>query len=94
MYCRMINSGKGTTVVELVRDFSVNNRACKQRPILFALALCCRSNDPDTKTAGYRILSDVCRIPTHLFELIKYCEEESAGSGWGGRTGAPFPTGT
>mmetsp|Transcript_6584 Transcript_6584/g.11634 ORF Transcript_6584/g.11634 Transcript_6584/m.11634 type:complete len:578 (-) Transcript_6584:872-2605(-) len=80
---RMINSGKGTTVVELVRDFSVNNRACKQRPILFALALCCRSNDPDTKTAGYRILSDVCRIPTHLFEFIKYCEEESAGTGWG-----------
>ncbi|XP_048760275.2 RNA-binding protein RO60-like [Ostrea edulis] len=80
---RLINSGRGTDVVKLVREFSVENRACKQRPILYTLALCCRSNDPKTKDAGYKVLSDVCRIPTHLFEFIKYCEEESAGTGWG-----------
>ncbi|XP_061196197.1 RNA-binding protein RO60-like [Saccostrea echinata] len=80
---RLINGGKGKEVVELVREFSVENRACKQRPIMYTLALCCRSNDPTTKVEGYKILSDVCRIPTHLFEFIKYCEEESAGTGWG-----------
>lgn len=80
---RLINSGRGKDVVELVREFSVGNRSCKQRPLLYTLALCCRSNDPVTKHEGYNVLSDVCRIPTHLFEFIKCCEEESAGTGWG-----------
>jgi hypothetical protein len=49
---------------------------------LYALAICARSNDPKTKHAAYKILGSVCRIPTHLFEFVKFCEKESAGTGW------------
>ncbi|XP_062585749.1 RNA-binding protein RO60-like [Saccostrea cucullata] len=81
---RMINNGNGLKVVETIREFSVENKACKANPIMFALALSCRSNDPTTKEAGYKILSDVCRIPTHLFQFIKFCQEINPyGKGWG-----------
>lgn len=75
--------GKGEEVVKLIKDVSVHGRACKQTPTLNALAICARSNEPKTKAAAYRILTDVCRIPTHLFEFVKLCEAESAGTGWG-----------
>ncbi|XP_063401591.1 RNA-binding protein RO60-like [Mytilus trossulus] len=80
---RLIMNGKGPEAVKLIRDVSVNGRACKQTPTLNALAICARSNDPKTKAAAYSILLDVCRIPTHLFEFVNLCEKESAGSGWG-----------
>lgn len=79
----MIINGRGHEVVEHIRDISVNGRACKQDTAIYALALCARSNDPDTKSLAYKILSLVCRIPTHLFLFITYCENESAGTGWG-----------
>lgn len=44
----------------------------------------------ETKKAAYSLICEICRIPTHLFMFIKYCEQESAGSegtigptGWG-----------
>ena len=72
-------------MVDLIYKVSTENRACKQTPTLYALAICARSNDPTTKSAAYKILGSVCRIPTHLFEFVKYCEEVSAGTytGWG-----------
>ena len=70
-------------MVDLIYKVSTEDRACKQTPTLYALAICARSNDPTTKSAAYKILGSVCRIPTHLFEFIKYCEKESAGTGWG-----------
>ena len=70
-------------MVDLIYKVSTENRACKQRPTLYALAICARSNDPTTKAATYKILDSVCRIPTHLFEFVKYCEMVSAGTGWG-----------
>jgi hypothetical protein len=36
----------------LIKDVSVNGRACKQTPTLNALAICARSNDPKTKAAA------------------------------------------
>ena len=80
---RLIMEGKGEEVVKLIKDVSVNGRACKQTPILNALAICARSNEPKTKKAAYSVLSDVCRIPTHLFEFVNLCEAESSGTGWG-----------
>ena len=70
-------------MVDLIYKVSTENRACKQTPTLYALAICARSNDPTTKSAAYKILGSVCRIPTHLFEFVNYCEKESAGTGWG-----------
>lgn len=81
---RLISEGNGLNVVETVKDFSLQNRACKADSILFALALCCRCSDLATKKAAYKILPDVCRIPTHLFQFIKYCRDvNTKGKGWG-----------
>ena len=80
---RLIIHGRGTEVVGLIYKVSTEDRACKQTPTLYALAICARSNDPKTKHAAYKILGSVCRIPTHLFEFVKFCEKESAGTGWG-----------
>ncbi len=80
---RLIAAGKGVDVVKKVVDFSVEGRAAKQNPILFALALCAREKDPNTKAAAYKALNRVCRIPTHLFSFIEFCEGLSIGTGWG-----------
>ncbi len=80
---RLIAAGKGVEVVKVVVAFSVEGRAAKQNPTLFVLALCAREKDPDTKTAAYDALNKVCRIPTHLFSFIEFCEGLSVGTGWG-----------
>jgi hypothetical protein len=81
---RLIIKGRGTDVVDLIYKVSTENRACKQTPTLYALAICARSTDRTTKAAAYNILSSVCRIPTHLFEFVNYCEKESGDTtGWG-----------
>jgi 60 kDa SS-A/Ro ribonucleoprotein len=80
---RLIGGGKGEMVVQEIVKFSVNGRAAKQDPIIFALALCARSEDLKTKKAAYEALSKVCRIPTHLFSFVEFCENLSTGTGWG-----------
>lgn len=80
---RLLADGKGTEVVAQVVEFSLEGRAAKQNPIIFALALCARDKDPEAKKAAYGALSKVCRIPTHLFTFIEYCELLSVGTGWG-----------
>ena len=65
-------------MVDLIYNVSTKDRACKQRPILYALAICARSNDPTTKAAAYKIVGSVCRTPTHLFEFIEYHQKEKA----------------
>ena len=80
---RLIASGRGVQVVEEIVDFSVQGRAAKQDPIIFALALCARGDDKDVKKAAYDALDKVCRIPTHLFSFVEFCEGLSVGTGWG-----------
>ena len=80
---RLIENGKGTEVVKEIVEFSVEGRAAKQNPIIFALALCARDKDTATKKAAYDSLVKVCRIPTHLFAFIEFCEGLSEGTGWG-----------
>ena len=80
---RLIQSGRGTEVVKEIVEFSVGGRAAKQNPIIFALALCAREENEDTKKAAYDALVKVCRIPTHLFAFVEFCEGLSKGSGWG-----------
>ena len=80
---RLLRSGQGTEVVKEIVTFSVEGRAAKQEPIIFALALCARDEDEGTKKAAYAALNRVCRIPTHLFAFVQYCESLSAGTGWG-----------
>ena len=47
---KMVKEGKGAEVVREIKNFSVEGRAAKQNPTLFALALCARQDsDPKTK---------------------------------------------
>ncbi|XP_053373251.1 RNA-binding protein RO60-like [Mercenaria mercenaria] len=86
---RLIGEGRGVEVVQTIKEVSVNRRNVKQNSLMLAYAICARSNDKDTKKAAYALLSEICRIPTHLFMFIKYCEQESrvegtdSGTGWG-----------
>ena len=83
---RLIKSGKGEQVVKEIVEFSVEGRAAKQNPIIFALALCAREEmlgKDYTKSAAYDALIKVCRIPTHLFAFVDFCEGVSKGTGWG-----------
>lgn len=80
---RLIIQDRGKEVVDVIKTVSKEGRACKANCTVYALAICARSNDLDTKMAAYEALSDVCTIPTGLFAFIRYCEEFSAGTGWG-----------
>lgn len=81
---RLIGRGRGQEVVSEILNFSLQGRAAKQDPIIFALALCARGEDKETKQAAYEALGKVCRIPTHLFSFVDYCEGLSGGgTGWG-----------
>ncbi len=81
---RLIETGKGEEMLAEVVKFSVEGRAAKQNPVIFALAVCARQEiDSKLKKLAYERLSQVCRIPTHLFAFIEYCEKLSRGTGWG-----------
>ncbi|KAH3836994.1 RNA-binding protein Ro60-like [Dreissena polymorpha] len=80
---RLIADGRGEEVVKLILSISLEGRAARQNPTIFALALCARSNDAKTKKAAYEAFHKICRIPTHLFMFVRYCEQESNGTGWG-----------
>ncbi|XP_061195340.1 RNA-binding protein RO60-like [Saccostrea echinata] len=85
----LIKKGSGMQAVAIIRQFSDRNLAYKQEYPIYALAICCRSSDLNTKRAAYDSLSSVCRIPSHLFSFIKNCQEISKQtskdhtSGWG-----------
>lgn len=64
---RLIEAGRGTEVVETIKTYSLEGRTSKQNTLMFSLALCAKSTNLPTKQAAYNALSEVCRIPTHLF---------------------------
>ena len=80
---KLIDNGLGEEVVKEIVTFSVEGRAAKQNPIMLALVQCARCTDLKTKKAAYDALGKVCRIPTHLFQFIEYCEKYGEGTGWG-----------
>ncbi|XP_070532315.1 RNA-binding protein RO60-like [Ptychodera flava] len=83
---RLIENGDGEKVVDELKKFSVEGRTAKQEPLILALAMCARSSDLQTKQAAYKVLAEVCRIPTHLFMFVDNVErisKMSKGTGWG-----------
>lgn len=81
---KLINEKKGPELVKIIKQYSLEGRVHKQDPLLFALAACARSDDPETKKAAYFNLNEICRIPTHLFTFIQFCETLSGDTtGWG-----------
>ncbi|XP_062598535.1 RNA-binding protein Ro60-like [Saccostrea cucullata] len=84
---QLIQQGEGKSIIELLIHFSEEHRACKEDPLLFVLAICCRSNDVETKKSGYGALKSICRIPTQLFRFLDFYKkigfEQSLSTGWG-----------
>lgn len=85
----LIADGKGPDVVNEIVKFSDESRTVRMDAVIFALALCARSQDLKTKQEAYKVLAGVCRIPTHLFKFIDNAQSLSAGpnmktpTGWG-----------
>uniref|UniRef100_A0A674JMB7 RNA-binding protein RO60 n=1 Tax=Terrapene triunguis TaxID=2587831 RepID=A0A674JMB7_9SAUR len=76
---RLIEDGKGCDVVQEIKTFSQEGRAAKQEPMLFALAICSQCSDAKTKQAAFKAVSEVCRIPTHLFTFIQFKKDLKEG---------------
>jgi len=82
----------GKRVVDTIRDVSINGRAYKQDPTLFALALAASLGSDDksnselaktrAETRAYALaqLNDICRTGTMLFNFVGYVNELR---GWG-----------
>eukprot|EP00122_Pirum_gemmata_P010689 Pgem_evm1s9891 len=66
------NDEMGEKVVKEVVDFSVNNRAPKVDYGLFVMALCLFYGQSTTRRLALEKLTEVCRIPTHLFTLLEF----------------------
>lgn len=76
---RLIEDGKGCDVVQEIKTFRLEGRAAKQEPMLFALAICSQCSDAKTKQAAFKAVSEVCRIPTHLFTFIQFKKDLKEG---------------
>lgn len=81
----------GVRFVEIIRDVSVNGRAPKQKPTLWALALAATARHPDgsvnaeVRSAAYDAVGDVCRTGTMLFNFMSYTRNFVGGNGRGFR---------
>ncbi|XP_061192271.1 RNA-binding protein RO60-like [Saccostrea echinata] len=84
---QLIQQGKGKNIVQLLIHFSEGYRTRKDDPLLFVLAICCRSNDIETKKSGYSALNSICRIPTQLFRFLDFYKKigiaQLLSKGWG-----------
>ncbi|KAJ3417025.1 60 kDa SS-A/Ro ribonucleoprotein [Chytridiales sp. JEL 0842] len=66
------NQKKGLEVLKEVVEISDQGRAAKQDTTIFVLALCLRLGDDEIRKAAYEAIPKVCRIPTHLFQLLTF----------------------
>lgn len=63
-------------LIDLIVDVSVNGRAPKQSPALFALALVIAETPyQKVKAYGYSKVNDVCRTGSTLFEFTSYVQQ-------------------
>lgn len=70
----------GALLVATIVKVSVEGRAPKQNPTLFALAVAASAENPETRKLALGVLPEVCRIPTHLFTFLGYVQQFR---GWG-----------
>jgi len=70
----------GARAVECIAAVSEGGLAPKNDPAIFALALAASHGDGATRALALRALPRVCRIPTHLFSFVSYCQGHR---GWG-----------
>lgn len=65
----------GRLTVDLIRDVSLNGKAPRVNPQLFALAVACADSNPDTRTYALDAIGSVCRTGTHLFTFLTYVKQ-------------------
>lgn len=65
----------GQEVVLTTVEFSKANRAPKQEPALFVIALACTFGDQPTKALAYSAIATVARTSTHLFSFCQYIQD-------------------
>jgi 60 kDa SS-A/Ro ribonucleoprotein len=70
----------GKRVVARIVEVSDKNIAPKNDPAIFALAVCLKKGDLDTRRAAKEAVSKVCRIGTHIFQLAENLKHLG---GWG-----------
>ncbi|MCA8939157.1 MAG: TROVE domain-containing protein, partial [Planctomycetes bacterium] len=73
----------GIRTVARIAEVSDQGLAFRNSAAIFSLALAAKLGNTDTKTAAYRALPLVCRIPTHLYEFVAAVEHFG---GWGSGT--------
>jgi len=64
----------GIGVINRVVEISKSGRAPKNDPAIFVLAMCSGSDNKEVRKHALNYLSDVCRIPTHLFMFLEYAK--------------------
>ncbi|XP_058890726.1 RNA-binding protein RO60-like isoform X2 [Acipenser ruthenus] len=77
--CRLIEDGRGVEVVQEIKTFSLEGRAARANPALFALAVCSQHSDIRTKQAAFKAVGEVCQLPTHLFTFIQFKKDLKEG---------------
>lgn len=84
---RLIEDGRGCEVIQDIKLFSQEGRTARPEPVLFALAVCSQCSDAGTKQAAFKAVSEVCRVPSHLFTFIQFKKDlrESMKCGMWGR---------
>jgi len=70
----------GPRVVRRIVDVSDQALAPKNDPAIFALAMCLKHGDEETRRLAAAMTPKVCRIGTHIFQLA---ENVKAFGGWG-----------
>jgi len=70
----------GVRTVQRIVLISDEGRAPKNDPAIFALAMCLKQGDLDTRRAASAAVPKVCRIGTHIFQ---FAEALQAFGGWG-----------
>lgn len=66
--------------ISMLIDVSVNGRAVKNDPAIFALAMAASHSNPACRSFALDNLSVICRIPTHLFMFADFVSKLR---GWG-----------
>jgi len=69
---KLIDAGQSTQLVDYIVDVSLNGRAAKQQPALFALAIASSFGTTEEKQYALSKLSAVARTGTTLFEFVSF----------------------
>lgn len=81
---RLLESGHGEWLVATIADISESGRAPKNDAAIFALAMCIKLGDVETRRHAADVLPRVVRTGTHLAQYVEALKVFSArGPGWG-----------